>query len=256
LIYSRHNGNGGIYEYFICKRNQHGLCPQGYQPVDLVEKAVENHYRGVTITDTERDDIHQAITKDLGERITTAQQEVNRCQGVLQEVKEQERKLLNMHYEDRISSELFDEEQTRLRHRRQDAEALIARLNVNHDDATATLNLALEILGEDLHDLYQRADDTIRRLLNQALFKALYICDEVVTDDELTGPFAALRDLREAIHRLPGTTTPYPAPAITASTLPQDAKAPAPRGERGLLDVGSTNDILVPPPGVEPGSTA
>jgi site-specific DNA recombinase len=256
LVYSRHNGNGGIYEYFICKRNQHGLCPQGYQPVDLVERAVENHYRGVTISQAERETVRQAITEDLGKRIATARQEIDRCHGVLQEVKEQERKLLNMHYEDRISSELFDDEQTRLRKRRQDAEALIARLNVNHDDVTATLNLALEILGEDLHDLYQRADDTVRRLLNQAIFKTLYIGDEVVTDAELTGPFAALRDLRDAIHRLPGSTTPYPAPAVVASTLPQDAKAPAPKGERGLLDFGSTNDVLVPPPGVEPGSTA
>jgi hypothetical protein len=77
-----------------------------------------------------------------------------------------------MHYEDRISSELFDDEQTRLRQRRQDAEALIARLNVDHDDVTATLDLALEILTEDLHELYQRADDTVRRLLNQALFQS------------------------------------------------------------------------------------
>ncbi len=81
LVYSRHNGNGGTYEYFICKRNQHGECPQGYQPVDLVEKAIEEHYRGVTITDTERDEIRRAITEDLGERITTTRQEIDRCQG-------------------------------------------------------------------------------------------------------------------------------------------------------------------------------
>ena len=238
LVYSQNKGNGGTYEYFVCPRNQHGECPQSYQPVDLVKAAIENHYRGVTITDAERQEIRQAITHDLQERAATAQQEIDRCQGVLDEVKEQERKLLNMHYEDRITGDLFDNEQARLRKRRQDADTLIARLNLGYHDIADTLDLALKILSEDLHDLYQRADDTIRRLLNQAIFKALYVCDEIVTDAELTGPFAALRDLRNAIHQLP-STTPYPAPAITASTLPKNAKAPVPNREREHLDLGS-----------------
>ncbi|HWY90813.1 MAG TPA: hypothetical protein VNY31_09105, partial [Solirubrobacteraceae bacterium] len=228
-------------------------CPQGYQPVDLVEAAIENHYRGIAITEAEREEIRQAITNDLGERVAVAQQEIDRCQGVLDEVKEQERKLLNMHYEDRISSELFDDEQTRLRRERQDAEALIARLNLGYQDIADTLDLALEILREDLHDLYLRADDTIRRLLNQAIFNALYLGDETVINVELTEPFAALRDLRDAIQALP-TSTPYPAPATVASTLPQHAKAPVPDREQGPLDVGSISNVLVGPPGLEPGT--
>jgi hypothetical protein len=62
---------------------------------------------------------------------------------------EQERKLLHMHYEDRITSELFDEEQARLRLRRQDADALIARLDLSYKDIAETLDHALEILSED-----------------------------------------------------------------------------------------------------------
>jgi Recombinase zinc beta ribbon domain len=169
LVYSQNNGNGGMYEYFVCPRYQYGECPQGYQPVDIVETAIENHYHGVTITEAERQEIREAITIDLGGRAATTQREIDRCHGVLEEVREQERKLLNMHYEDRITDELFDDEQARLRHRRQDAETLIDRLNLSFDDITETLDLALEILSEDLHDLYQRADDTVRRLLNQAL---------------------------------------------------------------------------------------
>src|SRR5271157_2294376 len=123
-------GNGGTYEYFVCPRNQRGECPQGYQPVDLVETAIEEHYATVPLSEAEREQIRQAITDDLGERVALAQQEIQRCQTVLDEVKEQERKLLHMHYEERISGELFDEEQTRIRERRKDAEALIARLSV------------------------------------------------------------------------------------------------------------------------------
>jgi hypothetical protein len=219
-------------------------------------QAVEKHYRGVTITDTERDEIRQTITEDLRERITTARQEIDRCQGVLEEVKEQERKLLNMHYEDRVSSEFFDDEQTRLRQRRQDAEALIARLNVNHDDVTATLDLALEIVGEDLHDLYQRADDTVRRLLNQALFKALYVCEETITAAELTGPFAALYDLHKTRSTLSPAAPRTPRRPSSPARCPRTPKPPRPGGNGGFWTLVRLTTFLVPPSGVEPGSTA
>lgn len=150
LVYSRNKGNGGIYEYFVCPRKQRGECPQGYQPDDLVEAAVEDYYAGVPFSETEREEIRKAISKDLGERVAAAQQEIDCCQGVLKAVKEEERKLLNMHYEDRISAELFDDEQVRLRAQREDAEALTARLNLRYDDIVATFELALEILDEDL----------------------------------------------------------------------------------------------------------
>jgi hypothetical protein len=66
----------------------------------------------------------------------------------------------------------------------------------------------------------------------------------------MTGPFAALCDFRDAIHRLP-SNTPYPAPAIAASTLP-NAKAPIPSREREPLDVGSISNVLVGTGGFEP----
>jgi site-specific DNA recombinase len=253
LIYSRNKGNGGTYEYFLCPRNQRRECPQSYQPVDLVEAAVEDHYANVPLSETEREEIRRAITDDLDNRIATVQQEIDNSRGVLEQLKEEERKLLQMHYQDRISGELFDDEQARIRHRRQDAEAVIARLNVNYDDVIATLNLALEILHEDLHDLYQRGDNTIRRLINQAIFKALYVCDETITDAELAGPFAEMRALRDAIHGVVSATT-APALATFASVFPQTPKAPDPWQDRKPLDAGSISNVMVGPPGLEPGT--
>jgi hypothetical protein len=157
-----------------------------------------------------------------------------------------------MHYEDRITGELFDDEQTRLRRRRQDAETLIDRLNLRFDDINETLDLALEILAEDLQDLYLRADDSIRRLINQAIFNALFVCDETITKTELAGPFAELRTFHNTLRGIVNDT-PNPTPAtILASTLPQDAKTPAPWRERGSLDVGSISNVLVGRAGIEP----
>ncbi len=253
LIYARHKGNGGLYEYFVCSRNQRGECPQGYQPTDLIEGAIEDHYAGVSFSAEERETVRNSLTHDLGERVALAQQEIDNCRGVLEQLKEEERKLLQMHYQDRISGELFDEEQARIRTRRQDAEALVARLSINYDDVVATLDLALEIIGEDLHDLYRRGDDTIRRLINQAIFKALYVCDETITAAKLAEPFAALRALHNAIRGLPDPAPAGPVPADDGpETAPENAKGADPDRGRAPFRVGSNNDILVRPSGLEP----
>jgi site-specific DNA recombinase len=253
LVYSRNKGNGGTYEYFVCPRNQRGECPQGYQPTDLVESAIEEHYATVLFSEAEREEIRKAITDDLGERVAIAQREIENAQGVLQRLKEEERKLLHMHYEDRITGELFDDEQTRIRSRRQDAEAIIARLSVSYQDVTATLELALEILGEDLHDLYRRGDDTIRRLINQAIFNALFVCDETITQDDLAEPFAALRAFHNAIRGIPSPTPAKALPTgIAAHAAPEDAEGPAPLGERDLFGLGSISNVMVGPAGLEP----
>jgi site-specific DNA recombinase len=249
LVYSRNKGNGGTYEYFVCPRNQRGECPQGYQPVDLVEAAIEDYYAGVPFSEAEREEVRQAITTNLGKRVATAQQEIDRCQDVLRKVQEEERKLLHMHYEDRISGDLFDDEQARLRQRRQDAEALIARLNLGYDDVANTLALALDILGEDLHELYRRANDSIRRLINQAIFNALFVCDETITHAELAKPFAELRALYNAIRGIPA---PAPTAAVVASATPGNATAPVLWEEREPFDVGSISDVMVELVGLEP----
>jgi site-specific DNA recombinase len=258
LVYSCNKGNGGIYEYFVCPRNQRGECPQGYQPVDLVETAVEAHYAGVSFSDAEREEVRKAITDDLGEQVATAQQEIDNCRGVLKQLKEEERKLLNMHYQERISGELFDDEQARIRSRRQDAEGVIARLSISYDDVTATLDLALEILGEDLHDLYRRGDDTIRRLINQAIFNALFVCDETISQAQLAEPFAELRALHNAIRGIPDTAPAKPTLArAAASAPPDDTEGPDPCRGREPFRGGSISNVLVLSGGLQlPGKMA
>jgi site-specific DNA recombinase len=210
-------------------------------------KVIEKHYATVALTDLERDEIRKALAEDLGERVSTARHEIERCQGVLDEIKEQERKLLNMHYEDRISSELFDDEQARLRQRRQNAETLIERLGVGYQDVAETLDLALEIISEDLQGLYLRADDTIRRLINQAIFKALYLSDEEITRAELAEPFIQL-------HRLQNNMRSVVDAATAEKPLGGGRTAKGSRPNRGQepLDVGSISDVMVEPTGIEP----
>lgn len=150
-----------------------------------------------------------------------------------------------MHYQDRISDELFDDEQNRIRERRKDAEQLIARLSIGHDDVAATLNLALEILCDDLHQLYSHADDSIRRLINQAIFNALYICDETITQADLAEPFATLRSFYQTIRALPSHTENQPARHQQRQRCPANTESPDPTRGRDQFRAGSISEHLV-----------
>jgi hypothetical protein len=119
------------------------------------------------------------------------------------------------------------------------------------DDVTATLVLALEIIGKDLHDLYQRGDDTISRLINQAIFNALFVCDETITR-----PSWPSRSPGYA----PSTTQYAKSPAWPSQARPgqrrprraQRRQRPDPWRDREPLDVGSISKVLMGRAGIEP----
>jgi hypothetical protein len=79
-----------------------------------------------------------------------------------------------------------------------------------------------------------RADDGVRRLLNQAIFKALYICDESVTNDTLAKPFAELRTLHQAIQGVQANAAESSLAAFVSAFAGQDAKRPPPTGNGRL----------------------
>jgi hypothetical protein len=106
----------------------------------------------------------------------------------------------------------------------------------------------LRLIGEDLHVLYQRANDTIRRLINQAIFKALYICDEAVIEDELAEPFLQLHAFQAAIN----TPANSSHKAQQRQRCPANAKGPDPYRGREPFRVGSNNATLVRSSGLEP----
>ena len=189
LTYSRHNGNGGTYEYFVCAPAQRGKCPNGYQRVETIEAAVENHYKTIKLSPERCERVVGLIEEHLAKLADTSKQELSRCDALLAGLKEQERKLLDKHYKDEISDKLFAEESARIKHERTDAQAITTRLNVHHDELSKFVALVLRVATADLHDLYLRAKPYVRRLMNQAIFEAIWILDEDTLRSKLASPF-------------------------------------------------------------------
>jgi site-specific DNA recombinase len=251
LTYSRNKGKGGTYEYFLCAPSQRGECLHGYRRADAIEAAIEHHYRGITLATTDRERIVSTIEKRLAKLASTSKEETQRCDALLANLKEQERKLLQKHYKDDISDEMFAEEAARIKHERADAKIITDRLNIRYDELSKFIAIALRIASYNLHDLYLRAKPYIRRLMNQAIFEAIWVEDDSQLHSELASPFAELAAIRDNRHR---NDAPAQAPetAPTGAEADGNAESPDPWLESEDWDVGSISNKMVGETGFEP----
>jgi site-specific DNA recombinase len=241
LTYSRNKGNGGVYEYFVCAPGMKGDCEGGYRRAETIEGLIEDEYQAIKLGPDEHEQIVSTIERRLAKLAATSKQELARCSGVLDGLKEQEKKLLAKHYQDEVSDELFHEEAERIKRERVDAQAIVDRLSLRHGELRQFVSLTLKLASYDLHDLYLRASPSIRRLMNQAVFEAVW----VETDDEqvvytrakLANPFSDVLSLRDELTRI---------------AAHGHDKAPDPLAGPEALVVGSITDEMVGETGFEP----
>jgi site-specific DNA recombinase len=191
LMFSRNTGNGGTYDYFVCRDKQLGRCSQPYRPVDLIEKAVVGLYANIELTQIQRRRIQKAFEGRLQEIEEVAQIETAKARAVLVRLAKQERMLLHKHYADEVSDVLYEEEQVRIREERAAAERSIRELTNDNEELLANLKKALR-LTVHVQDAYKEASESTRKLLNQAFFTRIEVSEEDIDDVELTEPYARL----------------------------------------------------------------
>jgi site-specific DNA recombinase len=266
LIYSRTTGNGGAYEYFICPHNQRRRCSQRAQRAEAVEAAIEQHYTTIKLTDDQRERVVGRIERYLAKQAATSEQEIRRCQNLLTELKEQERKLMQKHYKDELSEEFFSEESARIKKERADAQTITNRLNIHYGELKDFLALALRLANSDLHDLYLRAKPYVRRLMNQAIFQAIWVWDETEARSQLASPFKeihaiakitsqpAQRDIPLEDLELAEAPDPFEhVPVGVGATETENDEAPDPSGEESEdFALGLIRHSMVGPAGLEP----
>ena len=126
------------------------------------------------------------------------------------------------------------------------------------------LGVGLDILADGIDELYLRADDTMRRLMNQAIFQAIWVCDEDVIGSQLTPEFAAITSIATGIEQAavayaatlpdPGGARTGPSAVLAALTAPSQEEAPDSTGETGASVLGLIRTQMVARPGLEPGT--
>ena len=89
----------------------------------------------------------------------------------------EQQKLLQAHYAGAIPLDLLKKEQDRITASLETIEHRITAHHGHYADARANLDDSLKLLS-NAADIYEHADDANRRLLNQALFKTIYIDED------------------------------------------------------------------------------
>jgi site-specific DNA recombinase len=118
----------------------------------------------------------------------------------------------------KIKSRLRD-----IEHRRRHLTERLSQTTEELSEAAHLIEIALALL-EDPQALYLRSSDEQRRMLNQAIFHALYVQDDAISGHDLKEPFASL-------HTLQNTRRDTPPPTAPSDTAAQAPGQPSPRPE-------------------------
>jgi DNA invertase Pin-like site-specific DNA recombinase len=195
LLYSRHRGRGGLYEYFSCRnrasRRAGGTCPGSHLPVDLVEKAVEEHYRAIHLSTEKQAEIMEDIRVDADGRISAARRDMERHQKTIRDLEDNQQRLLQLAYRGLASEQVLKREQDRLESERRAAEGALAAASVHTEDVEERAAEAVRMAASP-HAIYTASSPLERRMLNQTFFKQLFIGeDREVVGVNLTPIYAA-----------------------------------------------------------------
>lgn len=216
------NSRGSEYTYFFCRGNQDGTCVSPHVNVTRVEYAIEDHYATIGFSPIFIADVRTHIADAIADQETAGRLLSQQLTAELRALDAKEDNLLDLAADDtlpqaKIKAKLRDIDRQRVH--------LTGRLNETNDELTDTaklIELCLTLL-EDPQALYRRCDDDQRRLLNRAIFKALYIEEDKVTGHDFKEPFASLRAVQDR-HRASRDDKPDPG---TDTTPPQNASKAA-----------------------------
>jgi site-specific DNA recombinase len=212
LLYGKHRGNGGLYEYFSCTnrytRGIGGRCRTAHYPVELVERAIEEHYRTIRLPVKVRESIWQDVRRDAEERTAVVQREAERHRRKIKKLQANQARLVQLSYRGLVTDEVLASEQQRLEDETQQAQRLLDAAVLHTKDIEVGLDGALA-KTETPHATYLASNPLERRLLNQTFFTRIIVGeDRQIAGTTLTPVYAALSAWHEPLGQPPYRKAP------------------------------------------------
>ena len=249
LLYSKHRGNGGEYEYFCCigrtSRRQGGRCQSRYYSAHEIEAAITEHYRTVQLPKPVREAIWADVRRDADERTAIVAKDIERHQRKIKKLEANQARLVQMSYEGLVSNEVLASEQQRLEAEKLQASRLLEAAELHARDIETALDGALA-KTKTPRATYLASTPLERRLLNQTFFKRILVGEDgTIESAELTTVYAALATWE------PGLGRPRHLTALPSPTEGSNKKNPDPVS----WGQGSHNDVMVELAGLEPATS-
>jgi site-specific DNA recombinase len=194
LVYTVSTGRrGGRYPYFFCigRNAKRTSCWQRALAVDFVESSVEAYWKLVAINPEKRERIKELLRSELLIQRGEVEGERQIQQSRIGRLTAERDKLLRAHYADAIPLELLKVEQDRIGKELRAAERSIELTTERFDEIESCVTAAVD-LTDRLGDAYASASDSVRRLLNQALFVRVRVGPDGVAGADFTDGFREL----------------------------------------------------------------
>jgi site-specific DNA recombinase len=199
--------NGHKYPYFFCMSRINGSKCQMRANIrpELIEAAISSYYRARPVELSAEDVARrtEAIKALVGVSQAAVAQVRDAKTALIAKLKAQQVRLIRLHSEegDDISPDAFRDERARLKAEIDAAEQSLAETEQRMILDAEQLRMALR-LAENVAEVYEAADEQIRRGYNQAFFRKLYVMPEWdeeqeaevvrINGAELTEPYAVL----------------------------------------------------------------
>ena len=193
--------SGDYYPYFYCiNRQKTGSCTLRYVPVPLVEDSTARYFAHLNIDDEHLDNIRDEAQAHLSEHFDDSEQQHERWTRELEQNRDQERALLQAHYQQAVSLELLREEQTRIAKDRRRLTRVLETAQADRERFDAAVTRAIN-QARNLHASYLAAPDSVRGKLATSFFSAIYLGDDGVEAVDLRPPWTQLLN-KDIINRL------------------------------------------------------
>jgi site-specific DNA recombinase len=189
------NSKGAEYLYFFCRGRQKGACLAPYVNVALIEDAVEHHYTAIRFSQPFITEMRDQIDAVIGEQEESGRLLRKQITAQLKELDTKEENLIDLAADSTLPRTKVKDKLRDIARERRRLEGRLDTANADLTDSAQLVNVGLALL-EQPDQLYRRSNDQQRRLLNQAIFHAIYIEDEKITGGDLREPFAELHAIQ------------------------------------------------------------
>lgn len=177
IVSNEKKKDGTVYPYFVCngrhsKRQKD--CKTKAVLIDVVEKEIEKIYDSYQLPTKVRILIQTYLQKVIADEKQKYESELDGLKGQKAALENKRKKLLEAHYSDAIPLDLMKTEQQKIAKELAAIDHEIDLHNITFEQISANLDMVLDIV-EDCGEAYRSASDTVKKLMNQAIFEKFYI---------------------------------------------------------------------------------
>ena len=182
--------SGDIYPYFICAgrhrtKSKDQKCKMRSILIDEVEFQVEQIYDKYSIKPNDRLLLEGKIQEFINKENEKFKAELDALRREKEKLVRRQEKLLEAHFNDAIPLDLMKREQRSISKQLAAIEHEMNVRSTTFDEILKNLSLAFDLI-EDCGSTYRKANDTIKKLMNQSIFNKIWIHNDGTVTAELS----------------------------------------------------------------------